>query len=45
MALPRALLAIARRLALPVRFIGIGEAVEDLQVFDAEAFAEALIGE
>ncbi|MFC4252605.1 MAG: signal recognition particle-docking protein FtsY [Sinimarinibacterium flocculans] len=39
------LLAIARRLALPVRFIGIGEAVEDLQPFDAEAFAEALIGE
>ncbi|MEW6168945.1 MAG: signal recognition particle-docking protein FtsY [Pseudomonadota bacterium] len=39
------LLAIARRLALPVRFIGIGEAVEDLQPFDADAFAEALIGE
>ncbi len=39
------LLAIARRMALPVRFIGIGEAVEDLQVFDAEAFADALIGE
>jgi fused signal recognition particle receptor len=39
------LLAIARRLALPVRFIGIGEAVEDLQPFDAQAFAEALIGE
>ena len=39
------LLAIARRLALPVRFIGIGEGVEDLQPFDAEAFAEALIGE
>ncbi len=38
------LLAIARRMALPVRFIGIGEAVEDLQVFDAEAFADALIG-
>ncbi|MDD3764136.1 MAG: signal recognition particle-docking protein FtsY [Nevskiales bacterium] len=39
------LLAIARRLALPVRYIGIGEAVDDLQPFDAEAFAEALIGE
>ncbi|MEQ1438389.1 signal recognition particle-docking protein FtsY [Fontimonas sp. SYSU GA230001] len=39
------LLAIARRMALPVRFIGIGEAVEDLQPFDAEAYAEALIGE
>jgi fused signal recognition particle receptor len=39
------LLAIARRLSLPVRFIGLGEAVDDLQPFDAEAYAEALIGE
>ncbi|HET8881598.1 MAG TPA: signal recognition particle-docking protein FtsY [Solimonas sp.] len=38
------LLAIARRLALPVRFIGLGEALDDLQVFDAEAYADALIG-
>ncbi|HSW15560.1 MAG TPA: signal recognition particle-docking protein FtsY, partial [Solimonas sp.] len=39
------LLAIARRMALPVRFIGIGEAAEDLEPFDAEAYADALIGE
>ncbi len=39
------LLAIARRMALPVRFIGIGEAVDDLQPFDAEAYADALIGD
>ena len=39
------LLAIARRLALPVRFIGIGESVDDLQPFDAEAYVDALIGE
>jgi fused signal recognition particle receptor len=39
------LLAIARRMALPVRFIGVGEAAEDLVPFDAEAFAQALIGE
>jgi fused signal recognition particle receptor len=39
------LLAIARRLALPIRFIGVGEAAEDLEPFDARAFAEALIGE
>jgi fused signal recognition particle receptor len=37
------LLAIARRLALPVRFIGLGEAAEDLVPFDAEAFVETLI--
>ncbi|MGH8444026.1 MAG: signal recognition particle-docking protein FtsY [Solimonas sp.] len=39
------LLAIARRMALPVRFIGLGEAADDLQPFDAEAYADALIGE
>jgi fused signal recognition particle receptor len=38
------LLAIARRLALPIRYIGVGESVEDLLPFDAAAFAEALIG-
>ncbi|HKY91081.1 MAG TPA: signal recognition particle-docking protein FtsY [Nevskiaceae bacterium] len=39
------LLAIARRLSLPVRFVGLGEAVEDLEPFDAATYAEALIGE
>ena len=38
------LLAIARRLSLPIRFVGVGEAADDLEPFDAEAFAEALIG-
>ncbi|MGQ0503335.1 MAG: signal recognition particle-docking protein FtsY [Panacagrimonas sp.] len=38
------LLAIARRLSLPVRFVGLGEAIDDLQPFDAGAWAEALIG-
>jgi fused signal recognition particle receptor len=36
-------LAIARELALPVKLIGVGEAVEDLRAFDAPAFARALI--
>ncbi|MGH8539173.1 MAG: signal recognition particle-docking protein FtsY [Stenotrophobium sp.] len=39
------LLAIARRLSLPVRFVGLGEGVDDLEPFDAETYAEALIGE
>lgn len=39
------LLAIAKRLALPVRFVGLGEALEDLEPFDAEAYVEALVGE
>ena len=38
------LLAIARRLSLPVRFVGLGEGMEDLEPFDAEAYVEALIG-
>ena len=38
------LLAIARRLALPIRYIGVGEGVDDLLPFDARAYAEALTG-
>ena len=38
------LLAITKRMALPVRFVGLGEAIDDLEVFDAEAYAEALVG-
>jgi fused signal recognition particle receptor len=37
------LLAIADRLGVPVRFIGIGEAAEDMQPFFAEEFADALL--
>lgn len=36
--------AIADELKLPVRLIGVGEAVEDLQDFQPVAFVEALIG-
>jgi fused signal recognition particle receptor len=34
--------AIAERLKLPIRFVGIGEAIEDLRPFDAEVFVDAL---
>ena len=34
--------AIARKLGLPIRFIGIGEAAEDLRPFAADEFIEAL---
>ena len=37
------LLAIANQLQVPVRFIGIGEAAEDMQPFSAEQFVEALL--
>ncbi len=38
-------LAIARELDLPVKLIGVGEAVEDLRPFDADDFARALISD
>ncbi len=37
--------AIAEQLKLPVRFVGVGENVEDLRVFDAREFVEALFAE
>jgi fused signal recognition particle receptor len=37
------LLAIAQKLAIPVRFIGIGESVEDMQEFRANEYADALM--
>jgi fused signal recognition particle receptor len=36
------IVAIADTLKIPVRLVGVGEAVEDLQDFDARAFVEAL---
>ena len=38
-------LAIASELGIPVKLIGIGEALEDLRPFDPEQFARALIEE
>lgn len=36
-------LAIAKELGVPVKYVGLGEGVDDLQPFDAGAFTEALI--
>jgi fused signal recognition particle receptor len=36
-------LAIAHELGLPVKLVGVGEALEDLQPFDARDFAQALV--
>lgn len=36
-------LGLTQKFGLPIRFIGVGEAFEDLQAFDAPAFAQALI--
>jgi fused signal recognition particle receptor len=37
------IVAIAKELKIPVRFIGIGEGIDDLKEFNAQEFAEALI--
>jgi len=39
------LLAIAHKLNIPVRFIGIGERAEDMEPFDAGDFVDALLAE
>ncbi len=38
------LFAIAQKLGVPIRFIGVGEAIEDLQPFVARDFVAALLG-
>lgn len=37
--------ALSEKFKLPVRFIGVGEAIDDLQVFQAEHFVDALFGD
>lgn len=36
-------IAIAKRLGIPIRFIGVGEDIEDLREFNAEEFVTALL--
>jgi fused signal recognition particle receptor len=40
-----AVVALRNELAVPIRFLGTGETPDDLQVFDAAAFAEELVGD
>ncbi len=39
------LAALASSRAIPVRFIGVGEQIDDLRPFDAKAFADGLLGD
>ena len=39
------LIAIANKFGIPVRYIGIGEAVDDMQPFDAADYVDALLAE
>ena len=36
-------IAIAREMGLPVKFVGLGEGIEDLRPFDAKSYVEALL--
>jgi fused signal recognition particle receptor len=38
------LFAIAERTGVPIRFVGVGESIDDLRPFDADDFIEALFG-
>ena len=38
------LVSIAEKFQLPIHAIGVGEQVDDLQPFDAEAFSRAIVG-
>lgn len=38
-------ITLADRFGFPVKYIGVGEGMEDLQEFDPQAFADALFGE
>jgi fused signal recognition particle receptor len=37
--------AVVRDLGVPIRYVGVGEAAEDLLAFDADAFSRGLIGD
>ena len=37
--------ALAKQLPLPIRYIGVGEGIDDLRPFEAEAFVKALFAE
>ena len=39
------ILAIAHELQLPVRFVGVGEQMDDLLAFNSEAFVDSLLGD
>ena len=38
-------LAVARELQLPIRYIGLGEGIDDLRPFEAQAFVDALLSQ
>jgi fused signal recognition particle receptor len=35
--------AVAKKMGLPIRFVGVGEGIDDLRTFRAEEFVDALL--
>src|SRR5207247_5978653 len=40
-----AIFGVKQKLGLPVKFVGVGESLDDLEVFDPEGYVEALFAE
>jgi fused signal recognition particle receptor len=38
-------IGVSHQFQVPVKYIGVGEGLDDLQVFDRKGFVEALFGE
>lgn len=38
------ILAIAEKLKMPIRYVGLGEGIDDIQLFDPETFVKTLLG-
>ena len=39
------IVAIKNELGIPVKYVGVGEGIDDLQPFDAAEFADGIFGE
>jgi fused signal recognition particle receptor len=37
------ILAVAQKMSLPIRYVGLGEGSEDLELFEPRSFVEALL--
>jgi len=36
---------IRQQMGIPVKYVGVGEKIDDIEIFDPDAFVDALVGE
>ncbi len=36
---------IRQQMGIPVKYVGVGEKIDDIEIFDADAFVDALVAE